>query len=92
MCSRGRHQSPIDISPDRLVYDGGYLSSFFKFHIHSKVALFIIFRLDDHPFVLEKKTVSGTLLNTGQALVFKLDLNRMGGATINMSGGPLSYR
>jgi len=51
-----------------------------------------IFRLNAEPFHVDKQPISGNLLNTGQALVFKVDTDRLMGTAINISGGPLSYR
>ncbi|CAH1370865.1 carbonic anhydrase-related protein 10 [Tenebrio molitor] len=67
MCSRGRRQSPINVEPDKLLFDP-HLQ-----HIH-----------------LDKHKVSGTLHNTGQSLVFRLDKDTK--QHVNISGGPLAYR
>ncbi|RZC31939.1 carbonic anhydrase-related protein 10, partial [Asbolus verrucosus] len=67
MCSKGRRQSPINVEPDKLLFDP-YLR-----HIH-----------------LDKHKVSGTLHNTGQSLVFRVDKDTK--QHVNISGGPLAYR
>lgn len=67
MCSKGRRQSPINVEPDKLLFDP-YLRV-----IH-----------------LDKHKVSGTLHNTGQSLVFRVDKDTK--QHVNISGGPLAYR
>lgn len=67
MCSKGRRQSPINVEPDKLLFDP-YLR-----HIH-----------------IDKHKVSGTLHNTGQSLVFRVDKDTK--QHVNISGGPLAYR
>ncbi|ERL85520.1 hypothetical protein D910_02939 [Dendroctonus ponderosae] len=67
MCSRGRRQSPVNVEPDKLLYDP-YLR-----HIH-----------------IDKHKVSGTLHNTGQSLVFRVEKDTK--QHVNISGGPLAYR
>ena len=74
LCSRGHHQSPINIDPGTLVRD---------------------LSLDEAPkFAVDKRPVSGSLYNTGQALVFKVNPDRAAAQMqpVNITGGPLSYR
>lgn len=71
MCSKGRQQSPVNISPDDLVYDP---------------------KLSEVPFQVDKQPMSGSLHNTGQLLVFKVDPDRASKMPVNITGGPLSYR
>ena len=67
LCTKGRRQSPINVEPDKLLFDP------FLRHIH-----------------LDKHKVSGTLQNTGQSLVFRIDKETK--HHVNISGGPLAYR
>ncbi|GAB0099904.1 carbonic anhydrase-related protein 10 [Sergentomyia squamirostris] len=67
MCNKGRRQSPINVEPDKLLFDP-YL----------------------RPLHIDKHKVSGTLHNTGQSLVFRVDKDTK--QYVNMSGGPLAYR
>ncbi|PNF43045.1 hypothetical protein B7P43_G05565, partial [Cryptotermes secundus] len=67
LCTKGRRQSPIDVDPEKLLYDP-YL----------------------RPVHLDKHKVSGTLHNTGQTLVFRVDKDTK--HHVNISGGPLTYR
>ncbi|XP_063912662.1 carbonic anhydrase-related protein 10 isoform X2 [Zophobas morio] len=67
MCSKGRRQSPINVEPEKLLFDP-HLQ-----RIH-----------------LDKHKVSGTLHNTGQSLVFRVDKDTK--QHVNISGGPLAYR
>ena len=67
----GRQQSPVNISPDDLVYDP---------------------KLGEVPFQVDKQPMSGSLHNTGQLLVFKVDPDRASKMPVNITGGPLSYR
>ena len=67
LCTKGRRQSPINVEPDKLLFDP------FLRHIH-----------------LDKHKVSGTLHNTGQSLVFRVDKDTK--HHVNISGGPLAYR
>ncbi|KAK9875578.1 hypothetical protein WA026_009381 [Henosepilachna vigintioctopunctata] len=67
MCSKGRRQSPINVEPDKLLFDP-YLNS----------------------INIDKHKVSGTLHNTGQSLVFRVDKDAK--HLVNISGGPLAYR
>ncbi|ALC49720.1 CG1402 [Drosophila busckii] len=67
MCNKGRRQSPIDVVPDKLLFDP-YL----------------------RPLHIDKHKVSGTLHNTGQSLVFRVDKDTK--QHVNISGGPLAYR
>ncbi|KAL5275717.1 hypothetical protein ACFFRR_001519 [Megaselia abdita] len=69
MCNKGRRQSPIDISPDKLLFDPDLVER----HLH-----------------IDKHKVSGTLYNTGQSLVFRVDKNSK--HHVNISGGPLDYK
>ena len=72
LCSRGRHQSPINLDPSQLVRD---------------------MSLDEAPkFTVDKRPISGSLHNTGQALVFRVDSERSTQMPVNITGGPLSYR
>lgn len=72
LCSRGRHQSPINLDPNQLVRD---------------------MSLDEAPkFTVDKRPISGSLHNTGQALVFRVDTERSAQMPVNITGGPLSYR
>ncbi|XP_071522015.1 carbonic anhydrase-related protein 10 isoform X1 [Panulirus ornatus] len=67
MCERGRRQSPINIEPDKLVYDPHLR------HIH-----------------IDKHRISGTLHNTGQSVIFKVEKGTK--QHINITGGPLVYK
>ncbi|XP_055713135.1 carbonic anhydrase-related protein 10 isoform X1 [Phlebotomus papatasi] len=67
MCNKGRRQSPINVEPDKLLFDP-YL----------------------RPLHIDKHKVSGTLHNTGQSLVFRVDKDTK--QYVNISGGPLAYR
>ncbi|TDG39231.1 hypothetical protein AWZ03_014347, partial [Drosophila navojoa] len=67
MCNKGHRQSPIDVVPDKLLFDP-YL----------------------RPLHIDKHKVSGTLHNTGQSLVFRVDKDTK--QHVNISGGPLAYR
>ena len=72
LCTRGRHQSPINIDPGQLVRD---------------------LSLDEAPpFTVDKRPISGSLYNTGQALVFRVDSERAAHLPVNITGGPLAYR
>ncbi len=49
--------------------------------------------LDEAPkFTVDKRPTSGSLFNTGQALVFRVDPERPAQTPVNITGGPLSYR
>lgn len=49
--------------------------------------------LDEAPkFTVDKRPISGSLYNTGQALVFRVDPERATQMPVNITGGPLSYR
>ncbi|KAE8744488.1 hypothetical protein FOCC_FOCC008876 [Frankliniella occidentalis] len=67
LCSKGRRQSPVDIQPDKLLYDP---------------------RL--RPLHVDKHKISGSLFNTGQSLVLRVDQDSK--HHVNISGGPLDYR
>ncbi|KAK3909593.1 Carbonic anhydrase-related protein 10 [Frankliniella fusca] len=67
LCSKGRRQSPVDIQPDKLLFDP---------------------RL--RPLHIDKHKISGTLANTGQSLVLRVDQDSK--HHVNISGGPLAYR
>ncbi|XP_042227277.1 carbonic anhydrase-related protein 10-like [Homarus americanus] len=67
MCERGRRQSPINIEPDKLVYDPHLR------HIH-----------------IDKHKISGTLHNTGQSVIFKVEKGTK--HHVNITGGPLVYK
>ncbi|XP_047121591.1 carbonic anhydrase-related protein 10-like [Schistocerca piceifrons] len=67
LCNKGRRQSPIDVDPDKLLFDP-------------------LLR----PLHIDKHIVSGTLLNTGQTMVFRVDKDAK--HHVNISGGPLAYR
>ncbi|KAJ9590619.1 hypothetical protein L9F63_016389, partial [Diploptera punctata] len=67
LCNKGRRQSPINVEPDKLLFD-----PFLR------------------PVHLDKHKVSGTLQNTGQTLVFRVDKDTK--HHVNISGGPLAYR
>ncbi|KAL7031339.1 hypothetical protein ACKWTF_006966 [Chironomus riparius] len=67
MCNKGRRQSPINVEPDKLLFDP-YL----------------------RPLHIDKHKISGTLQNSGQSLVFRVDKDSK--QHVNISGGPLAYR
>ncbi|XP_018326925.1 carbonic anhydrase-related protein 10-like isoform X2 [Agrilus planipennis] len=67
MCSRGQRQSPINVEPDKLLFDPTL-----------------------RPLHIDKHQISGTLYNTGQSLVFRVDKDTK--QHVNISGGPLAYR
>ncbi|XP_026470096.1 carbonic anhydrase-related protein 10 isoform X2 [Ctenocephalides felis] len=67
MCNKGRRQSPINVEPDKLLFDPHLRQ------VH-----------------VDKHKVSGTLHNTGQSLVFRVDKDSK--QHVNISGGPLAYR
>jgi carbonic anhydrase len=67
LCTKGRRQSPINVEPEKLLYDP---------HLR--------------PLHLDKHKVSGTLHNTGQTLVFRVDKDTK--HHVNITGGPLAYR
>ncbi|KAL4144005.1 hypothetical protein QTP88_006250 [Uroleucon formosanum] len=67
LCSIGKRQSPIDIDPDKLLFD-----PFLK-NLH-----------------IDKDKVSGTIENTGQSLVFRVDKESK--YVLNITEGPLTYR
>ena len=50
------------------------------------------FRLSEQNIHIDKHPTSGNLLNTGQSLVFKVDIDRAANIPVNITGGPLSYR
>ncbi|XP_023321642.1 putative carbonic anhydrase-like protein 1 [Eurytemora carolleeae] len=66
-CAKGKLQSPIDIDPINLNYDGS---------------------LDS--IRVEKKSVTGQFMNTGQSLVYRVDEGE--GQDIGIAGGPLTYQ
>ncbi|XP_040577465.1 putative carbonic anhydrase-like protein 2 [Lepeophtheirus salmonis] len=43
-------------------------------------------------FNVDKRSLDGTLENTGQFLVFKVESDRMSKMPVNITGGPLAYR
>uniref|UniRef100_A0A182W4B9 Alpha-carbonic anhydrase domain-containing protein n=1 Tax=Anopheles minimus TaxID=112268 RepID=A0A182W4B9_9DIPT len=67
MCNKGRRQSPINVEPEKLLFDP-YLRS-----LH-----------------IDKHKISGTLHNTGQSLVFRVEKDTK--QHVNISSGPLAYR
>lgn len=67
MCSRGKRQSPVNVDPEKLLFDPHLR----QIHIN-------------------KEKVSGTLHNTGQSLVFRVDKDTK--QHINITDGPLAYR
>ena len=49
-------------------------------------------KLNEAPFHVDKQPMSGSLHNTGQSLVFRVDPDRAAKLPVNITGGPLSYR
>ena len=49
-------------------------------------------KLNKQQFRVDKQQISGSLHNTGQSLVFKIDADRAAKMPVNITGGPLSYR
>ena len=49
-------------------------------------------KLNKQQFRVDKQQMSGSLHNTGQSLVFKIDGDRAAKMPVNITGGPLSYR
>ena len=49
-------------------------------------------KLTKQQFLVDKQQISGSLHNTGQTLVFKIDADRAAKMPVNITGGPLSYR
>uniref|UniRef100_A0A1B6C938 Alpha-carbonic anhydrase domain-containing protein n=1 Tax=Clastoptera arizonana TaxID=38151 RepID=A0A1B6C938_9HEMI len=67
LCNKGRRQSPINVEPQKLLFDPQL-----------------------RQIEVDKCKVMGTLLNTGQSLVFRVDKDTK--HHVNISGGPLAYR
>lgn len=101
MCNKGRRQSPIDISPDKLLFDPDLVERHLHIDKHKVDILYdFVFRKmenlswDECLFfcneIVSSLQVSGTLYNTGQSLVFRVDKNSK--HHVNISGGPLDYK
>lgn len=87
MCNKGRRQSPVNIDPTKLLFD----PHLHKLHIDKHKVSTFINRRDSHWFCnLFHLQVSGTLFNTGQSLVFRVDKDTKN--HVNITGGPLDYR
>lgn len=86
MCNKGRRQSPVNIDPTKLLFD----PHLHKLHIdkhkvspfHRKKVVSLL--------IIHFTQVSGTLFNTGQSLVFRVDKDTKN--HVNITGGPLDYR
>lgn len=87
MCNKGRRQSPVNIDPTKLLFD----PHLHKLHI-DKHKVSIVWEISKlrHFISYYLTQVSGTLFNTGQSLVFRVDKDTKN--HVNITGGPLDYR
>ena len=104
MCTKGRRQSPINVEPDKLLFDlflrplpidkhkvGPPLSPDHHHHplLMHPSTFFVSSLFTRHPLT-QPTQISGTLHNTGQSLVFRVERDQK--LSVNISGGPLAYR
>lgn len=91
MCNKGRRQSPINVEPDKLLFDPYLRPLHIDKHKVVSHSMQIILRnnneRDSCSRLFFRFQVTGMLHNTGQSLVFRVDKDTK--QHVNISGGPL---
>lgn len=104
LCNKGRRQSPVNLEPQRLLFDPNLrplhidkhrvcFSYLVKLPHKFNVLLSFLYIL----YIFTLLQVTGILVNTGHSVIFRIDNNSSqiydeSRLAINLTGGPLSYR